>query len=220
MYTIQVVFGRSDIFRQDILFNHHKHAHLNDVTTAAEYSENTSFALQDIYDQVLHNLQLSKVTMRRQYNKIVRFNNYQAGEKVWLKVKHYKTDDNRKLSPRRKGPWLVIEKLPNGVKFQIINDQIKQQKIVHHGRLSPVRGRERLQGENEPPLHKQGQLNPDHCRDGCLSSDFSSDSSDSEYEDDFSSDEMETPTSPRRYPLRLRPQRQLPGQILLGVLDN
>ena len=48
-----VVFDGSAILPQDILFNHHENAHLNDVTTAAEYSEDTSFALQDIYDQVL-----------------------------------------------------------------------------------------------------------------------------------------------------------------------
>ena len=129
-HVTYVVFGRSAILPQDILFNHHEHAHPNDVTTASEYSEDTSFALQDIYDQVLQNLQLSKVSMQRQYS-----NN-----------------------------------------FRIINNQTKQQKIVHHEKLSPARDSERLQGENEPPLDKQGQLNPNHGRNGCSSSDFSSDS--------------------------------------------
>ena len=124
--------------------------------------------------------------------------------RFWLKVKHYKTGENRKLSPCRNGPWLVIEKLPNGVNFRIIYDQTKQQKIVHNDRLSPVCGSEWLQGENEPPLDKKGQLIPNRARDGCSSSDFSSDSNDSEYEDDpSSSDKMETPTSPWRYPHRL-----------------
>ena len=56
------------------------------MTTAAENSEDTNFALQDIYDQVLQNLQLSNVSMQRQYNKDIRLNNYHAGGKVWLKV--------------------------------------------------------------------------------------------------------------------------------------
>ena len=36
-----------------------------------------------------------------------------------IKYKHYKTGENRKLAPRRGGPWIVLEKLPNGVNFKV-----------------------------------------------------------------------------------------------------
>ena len=64
--------------------------------------------------------------MQKQYNKNVRFNNYKVGDKAWLKVKHYKTGENRKLSPRKTGPWTILEKLPNGVNFRVINDLSKK----------------------------------------------------------------------------------------------
>ena len=70
------------------------------------------------------------------YNKNLRFIDYTVGQKVWVKVKHYKTGENRKLAPRRDGPWTIVDKLPNGVNFRVENSR-KQQKTVHHDRLSP-----------------------------------------------------------------------------------
>ena len=55
----------------------------------------------------------------KQYNKKLKFNDYIEGDKVWLKAKYYKTGENRKLAPRRGGPWTVLRKLPNGVNFEI-----------------------------------------------------------------------------------------------------
>ena len=56
-----------------------------------------------------------------------------------MKRKHFKTGENRKLSSRRSCPWIVIEKLPNGVNFRVVNDSTKALKVVHHDRLSPVK---------------------------------------------------------------------------------
>ena len=63
------------------------------------------------------------------------------GEKVWLKIKHFKTGENRKLSPRRDGPLIVLRKMPNGVNFEINNENTSETKIVHHDRLSPIRNK-------------------------------------------------------------------------------
>ena len=59
---------------------------------------------------------------------------------MWLKVKYYKTGENRKLSPRRNGPWTVLSRLPNGVNFRIVNDRTREEKVVHHDRMNPVKG--------------------------------------------------------------------------------
>ena len=53
--------------------------------------------------------------------------------------KFFKTGESRKLSPRRTGPWTVIEKLLNGVNFRVCCDRTKEEKIVHHDRLYPVK---------------------------------------------------------------------------------
>ena len=75
--------------------------------------------------------------MQQHYNKKIRYIDYMVGQKVWLKAKHYKTGENRKLAPRRDGPWTIVEKLPNGVNFRIENS-LKERKVVHHDRLVPV----------------------------------------------------------------------------------
>ena len=75
--------------------------------------------------------------MQRQYNTKLRFIDYSRGQQVWLKVKYYKTGENRKLAPRRTGPWKVIQKLPNGVNFEIENSN-GEKKVVHHDRIVPV----------------------------------------------------------------------------------
>ncbi len=69
----------------------------------ADYELETTASLQDIFSQVADSLKLSKEKMQRYYNRNIRFIDYQAGDKVWLKVKHYKTGENRKLAPRRDG---------------------------------------------------------------------------------------------------------------------
>ena len=134
-----VVFGRNATLPQDVLLDHNEHPRFADVTTPAEYSQEVKFAPGDIFNQVIENLQLSKRKMQQQYNMSVRFRDYKLGVMVWLKTKHYKSCEHRKLSPQRNGPGRVLEKLPNGVNFRFINDQSRQSIIVHHDRLSPIR---------------------------------------------------------------------------------
>lgn len=142
-----VVFGRAARLPIDVLFDHDHLDCPKDVNTAAEYAEDRNFALKDVYDVVITNLQLSKERMQAQYNKNIRFIDHKTGDKVWLKVKYYKTGENRKLAPRRRGPWTVVKKLPNGVNFEIVNDQTKEKKIVHHDQLSPVKEGAAEEGE-------------------------------------------------------------------------
>ena len=65
------------------------------------------------------------------HNQNTRFNTYSPRENVCLKQKLYRTGENRKLAPRRDGPWTVTKWLPNGVNFLIRNSD-GEQKIVHH----------------------------------------------------------------------------------------
>ena len=131
----------------DILLGHDRFNYPRDMNTAAEYAEDRNFALKDVYDAIISNLNLSKEKMQIQYNKNLRFVDHRAGYNVWLKVKYYKTGENRKLAHCRRGPWTVVKKLPNGVNFEICNDQTKEKKIVHHDRLSPVRESSIEEGE-------------------------------------------------------------------------
>ena len=62
---------------------------------------------------------------------------YIVGQKVWLKVKHYKTGQTRKLAPLNDGPWTIVENLPNGAYF-CFETSHEERKVVHHDHLAPV----------------------------------------------------------------------------------
>ena len=167
--------------------------------------------------------------MQAQYNQKLCFNN-QPGDKVWLKVKFYKTGENRKLARRRYGPWTVLRKLPNGVNFEISNDKTHEKKIVHHDRLSQVKANVDMDTQHSE-LHRR-HCETDNSKDkptiGDLGDQPSSETSDEDESDDSSSivsgsaydSEPETdnlepdPFVPlRQYPQRDRRLRQFPDNI-------
>lgn len=214
----KVVFGRDAILPIDVKFDIGERRQLMDVVTAKEYSDEHQLPIQDMYNTVIDKLKLSKQVMMRQYNKNLRFNDYQEGDKVWLQVKYYKTGVNRKLAPRRGGPWVVARKLPNGVNFEIRNEKTKETKIVHHDRLSPVRESveetETVHNKRLPSVRKSVV---DHT-----TSEFDTDSDDetfrrnashSDYEPSSENDSEEPDDEPRRYPVRERQHRVIPGAI-------
>ena len=219
--TYKVVFFRVRALPIDIHFGVDKESRITDIITATEYFEERSFVLQDMFDVVIRELNLSKLKMMRQYNKNLRFNDYQKGDEVWLKVKYYKTGENRKLAPRRGGPWTVIEKLPNGVNFRIRNKSSAETKIVHHDRLSPVRSGEKdalvpqsRRGVEEPVLHDDTESSNTE-NSGDTSDDTSDWDVDRESVQSSSSSESDSDDEDGgvRYTQRERAARSIPGAI-------
>ena len=137
---------------------------------------------------------------------------------MWLKVKYYKTGENRKLAPRRGGPWIVAERLPNGVNVRIRNETTKDEKIVHHDRLTPVRESEHQPAQRQPPIDSRPQPIRKDSESDTDSDDstFRGDESRSDYDpssDDVSSADSDVNDEQRRYPARDRRQRVIPGAI-------
>ena len=218
----KVVFGRDPVLPIDVRFDMGEKKQLYDAVSAKEYSDERQVTMQEMYDTVIEQLKLSKQFMMRQYNKRLRFNDYGEGDKVWLKVKHYKTGENRKLAPRREGPWAVLQKLPNGVNFKIRNELTNETKVVHHDRLTPVREEvedQRLQLRHLQPKSHHGL--PECSTELDTDSDdstFRGDASHSDYEpgsDDVSSADSADfeANDERRYPARDRRQREIPGAV-------
>ena len=220
----KVVFGRVPILPIDIRFGIDKEAVVDDVITASQYFEEGSVVLQDMFDTVIQELNLSKEKMMRQYNKNLRVIDYKNGEKVWLKVKYYKTGENRKLAPRRGGPWTIVEKLPNGVNFRIRNDSSAEMKVVHHDRLSPMRIADNDAGLPQQRRRVEIPLRTDDpstsLSESC--SDTSDDGSDWEVDQESATSssasgsddaESDADVEERRYPLRERPPCVIPGAI-------
>ena len=82
----KVVFGRDPVLPLDIDFNTKCPAPGEDVSTPNQYLEDVDSVLQSVSDHVIVHLNLSKVKMQKQYNRNLVFNDYNAGDKVWLKV--------------------------------------------------------------------------------------------------------------------------------------
>jgi len=205
-----VVFGRTAVLPSDIIFQNNIDEH--DQLSAAEYESKTTSLLQDVFSQVIQRLHLNQQRMQRQYNVQLRFINYKRGDKVWLKIKHYKTGENRKLAPRRTGPWKVLRKLPNGVNFEIANAH-KEKKIVHHNRLLPVIENEFTEfTPTKCPPHDDTEENFSHntIESSSESDYFPSDSGNSDEEE---ADNNENDIVIRNYPRRQRRAQYIPGAI-------
>ena len=136
------VFGRKAILPIDLLMNPSNITMTIDSLKPDSYAEELNIELKHMFDQVIKKLNISKERMEKEYDKNICVYNYDVGSKVWLKVKHYKSGETRKLSPCCTGPWTVVQKLPNGVNFEIRNDTTKEKKIVHDDQLSPAKVRE------------------------------------------------------------------------------
>ena len=169
-----------------------------------------------MFDQVIEKLNISKDKMKKEYDKNTRVYDYDVGNKVWLKVKHYKSGETRNLSPRRTGPWTVLQKLPNGVNFEIKNDITREKKIVHHDRMFPAKVKEietDASGDLIPVPRKRN--NP--VRTTNYSSESESEYSDYDIGTGVGGD---IPAGDeRRYPHRLRTQREIPGAVPWDQVD-
>ena len=167
--------------------------------SANDFAEELKLKLQKTYETITANMSKYRERMSNAYDKSVRINEYSAGDKVWLQIKSVKKHLSRKLSLRRSGPWTIVEIFPNGRNFRIKNDETGKYLVVHHDRIEPA---------NIVPSDVQG---------GARVTGYTSSSSESESEpDDEAQTENESEPiidADRRYPARIRVQRQLPGTI-------
>ena len=207
----ELVFGRCPRLPEDIKLGVSRG---NEETyTPVEYMTELKFKLKDILVQVSKFLRNSKDTMKRNYDKSVRLNEYSAGSQVWLRKKCYKTGENKKLSPRRTGPWTILKKFPNGVNFRIKRNGSSEEKVIHHDRLYPVKNaRNLIDGEDENVSDDDVRFN--------VESSSSSNPSDNENEEVINNNNNNNNNQRNlRYPQRDRRPRIIPGAIPWNVIQ-
>ena len=212
--------------------------HEQDSQSVNSYLEDTKMKLNFILKEVRKYTEVSQSKMQQYYNKNIRFHNYVVGEKVWLRKKLYKVGENKKLSPRRTGPWTVVERKENGVTFRIKSGNTE--KVVHHNRMVPIRYYENKSNDfnrnnNESNIYTPIQtthapskqyINPvrknetGQFRSNTSDSDASSiigaghsESESSELSSNESEAENEENRHNSRYPQRERRPRIIPGAI-------
>ena len=106
--------------------------------------------------------------MQSQYNKDINFHDYDL---VWLKKKHYRPGESRKLMPRKTGPWVVVRKMPNAVSFTIRNESNGKEEIVHHDQLTPLRNNrpdELDSDSSESSYADEDEVNSDNSDDSVV----------------------------------------------------
>ena len=202
-----VVFGRKPTLPIDVLFG--TTVTNRDAVSPEDYSDEVGISLEQIWDSVKTHLEISKRDMVTRYNRNIRFHDYLPGERVWLKADVINAGEN-KLAPKRSGPWTIVEKMPNGVTFRISNNDTGVTKVVHHDKLKLVRSSPSMADSS----HREPGLECHRESEGSTSSASSSVHSDySPSESDDSDSSVEEPVANRRYPVRNRPARVLPGAI-------
>ena len=200
-----VVFGRSPTLPVDLLFGSANTSGNKDSVNPKDYTEEVGLSLKHLWESVRTHLELNKKDMLSRYNKNLRFRDYLPGTRVWLKSDVIKSGEN-KLAPKRTGPWTIIKKMPTGVTFQIENEESGMKKIVHHDKLNPVRGDASIP---DGPRHDPDATSTD---DGDDSTSSASSSEHSDYSPSSDDSEAE-PDDDRRYPVRQRRARVIPGAI-------
>ena len=126
---------------------------------------------------------------------------------MWLRRKYFKTGETQRLAPQRNGAWTVLEKLANGVNFDIQNDLTKKTQVIYHNRLYPAKivdTPENTQQDDTENNEAEIVTQDVHVKvnDAFLDEDFSS------------SDESETdPGQNQMYPRRNRRRRSMEGSI-------
>ena len=180
---------------------------LNDITSPKDYAEELKIILRKIYEQVNGQLQITRESMQKYYNRKANIYTYVVGQMVWLKKKYYKTDENRKLSPWKTGPWKIIELLPNGVNFKIRNVSNGSKQIVHHDRITPVKSSTEKMKNTVPDAAPDAEITSNET-----SSDESEDNDDVNEMEQVNGDDNDTGFA-NRYPVGDRTQRQIEGAI-------
>ena len=89
--------------------------------TTVNYKQELYLILQEVFKHIVSTLELSKQKLQECCNRNLRFYDFAIGQDIWLKFKHYKAGENRKLALRRDVPWMTVRKPPNGVIFEIAN---------------------------------------------------------------------------------------------------
>ena len=193
----EVVFGRKPTLPMDVYFDT-KANYISD-TSPTEYLKDIKVQLFETIDHVAKFLGIAREKMAKQYNKTLKTHKLVINDRVWLERRSFRSHENKKLSPRKTGPWTIMKVYPNGVNFRIKEDSSGRTKVVHHNKLTPVK--DTPQNERTLPLPESD--------DSSLSSALSS----------LEGSDNEDGSRERRYPVRNRTRRTVPGTVSWDVLD-
>ena len=187
-----LVHGRDAVIPEDVKLGRSKEQLGRDIISASDFADEIRLKLAKAYETVNSNLVAYRNRMEKTYNKSTRVHQYSVGDEVWLRKKNFKRGESSKLAPRRTGPWSIVEVLPNERNFRLRNRHNGRKIVVHHDRMEPVRS-----------------------STDAVQNEASSDSDESDNEQPLIPE-----PAPRRYPLRERTQRVIPGAVPWSAIED
>ncbi|KAI8507260.1 hypothetical protein Bbelb_146400 [Branchiostoma belcheri] len=130
-----LVHGREANLPADVIFDARPHTPTNSTTS---YARSLKSSLRAAFARVRQNTQRASSRQKAAYDFTSSHKPYKAGDKVWL---NDPTTQRRKLRPRWKGPFVVVERILSdgepGVTYTIKNTQTNRKQTVHYNRLKP-----------------------------------------------------------------------------------
>lgn len=107
------------------------------------YTINLEKKLLKVHEIVRQNMEIASQSMKVNYNVNVKYNIFKEGDLVW----YYCPVRKKGLSPKFQKPWIgpckVVNKV-NDVLYRIKISSRQQSKVVHHNKLKPYIGREKV----------------------------------------------------------------------------
>ena len=200
-----VVHGRDAVIPEDVTLGRAKAQLGQDVASPTEFAVETRLRLDRAYETINKNLSMYRSRMEKSYNSSTKLHEYSVGDEVWLRKKTFKCGESEKLAPRRTGPWTVVEVKANGRNF-LIRSRNGKRYVVHHDRLTPLARNDNDNDVNEPPV----VVAADSESSDEYETATGGESPESESDD---SDGGVVAENVRRYPLRTRTQREIPGAV-------
>ena len=137
-YTpFEIVFGGNPVLPIDMYFGTCDVFDGLASGSTKDYVNNLRNHLQNLYESVRTHLNVSRGKMKKkQYDTNVNYQDLKIGDKVLEKT--VDIGESRKLSPRKTGPWSILNKMPNGVTFLIENGSTGKRQVVHHDRIEKM----------------------------------------------------------------------------------
>ena len=199
------VHGR-EVIPEDVRLGRSKDQLGRDIASASDFASETKLRLEKTYESVNNNLKSYRSRMEKSYNTSLKKHEYTVGDEVWLRKKNFKRGESTKLAPRRTGPWIVVDVKENGRNFRL-KHRNGQRCLVHHDRLSPVR-RDKNMNDIDSPVR------PEPSDDEQSSYETAPESWSSSSDESDRDEPAAAPEPARRYPLRVRTQRRIPGAVM------
>ena len=115
----------------------------NQDRTYSEFVRRQRDLKTEAFDVARDNIRQKALLQKKYYDRKSNLIHYRVGDPVWILISSAPEKGHKKLVPKYKGPFWVIDKLSD-VNFRIAETADSKMRVIHHDRLKPYKSREPL----------------------------------------------------------------------------